>query len=585
MFKTIILVAFFCVPSIYAQKVEKVITFPLSPYKKLPSRATSAIPLGISTDGSFTKFKVYGIQLIPAKIVAATQKTEEKETKKGLLGGISVFSGKNPNNGGNSSTSATTNPSVPILFEHTLDASLNQVGSPLQGGFYMGRSKLEKNVTYTYEIDDVIKLEEIPRKTSVTYSIDDLKIRDSLFANIGVGQPIGYGIKSEGEGLMGTKNLRTFMYLEERMIMPDVNEFIVERVEKPLAKEKSAEQLKDLILSGGGILRASDDNSFARMFSASYAKDSWDPFKFFHFVVFDKEGNIKAKTPVTFEYIRSVISADIVTDINGKVKGFLYIFGGQVALGQKKQKDPIENRFNLLYFDTQGNLKYKYDFTHGDDGNKQGVNPFLVLEKNGELHALSLNLNESFKPVIETIVFDNSSKKSVGQAISNEEFLKKTGVNLLTVFDGKIETRFENNKIFFLSTDKSLEPIIGDNSTSIKSRGVYQNYNLLWLDENFNVLQTFKHQTEKSYNAPIAENLKFTPELNQYLITQGNNNWILNSTPNKSDLVSINPLSNVRVANPLNQGRNYLIDKSNSKIYFLFRAPGVNEATVALVSY
>ena len=302
-------------------------------------------------------------------------------------------------------------------------------------------------------------------------------------------------------------------------------------------------------------------------------------------MVFDKEGNIKAKTPVTFEYIRSVISADIVTDINGKVKGFLYIFGGQVALGQKKQKDPIENRFNLLYFDTQGNLKYKYDFTHGDDGNKQGVNPFLVLEKNGELHALSLNLNESFKPVIETIVFDNSSKKSVGQAISNEEFLKKTGVNLLTVFDGKIETRFENNKIFFLSTDKSLEPIIGDNSTSIKSRGVYQNYNLLWLDENFNVLQTFKHQTEKSYNAPIAENLKFTPELNQYLITQGNNNWILNSTPNKSDLVSINPLSNVRVANPLNQGRNYLIDKSNSKIYFLFRAPGVNEATVALVSY
>jgi hypothetical protein len=108
---------------------------------------------------------------------------------------------------------------------------------------------------------------------------------------------------------------------------------------------------------------------------------------------------------------------------------------------------------------------------------------------------------------------------------------------------------------------------------------------LLWLDENFNVLQTFKHQTEKSYNAPIAENLKFTPELNQYLITQGNNNWILNITPNKSDLVSINPLSNVRVANPLNQGRNYLIDKSNSKIYFLFRAPGVNEATVALVSY
>lgn len=582
MLRAITIVAIFCSHLLYAQKVEKVVTFPLSPYKKLPSRATTAIPLGISADGSFTRLKVYGIQLIPAKIVATEQKAEEKETKKGILGGLSVFSGRNYSNGGNSS--ATTDPSVPLLFEHTLDASLNPVLPPSEGGLYMGRGKLKKDVTYTYEIDDFIKLEELPRKTPIVYNIEDLKAKDSLFAIVGVSQPVGYGVKSEGEGLMATKNLKTFLYQYDRVVMPDVNEFSIEQSEKPLAKEKTAEQLKDLILSGGGLLTAPDDNSYARMLSASYAKDSWDPFKFFHFVVFDKEGNIKAKTPITFEFIRSVIYSNEVKDMSGKVKGFLYILAGQVAIGQKKQKDPVENRFNLIYFDTQGNIKFKYDFTHGDEDNKRGISPLLVIEKNGELHVLSLNFNKLMKPVVETIVFDNTSKKSVGQSISNDEFLKKTGVNLLTVFDGKIETKFENNKIFFLTTDKGSEPVMGNNS-SMKYRNVYQNFNVLWLDENFNVLQTSNHKTQNSYDVPGAETLKDTPELKQYLITQGNSNWVLNITPNKSDLVPINPPSNVRVVNPLNQGKNYLIDKSNSKIYFLYRAPKVNEATVAVVSY
>lgn len=553
----------------FGQKIEKVTAFSLSGYKKIPAGATAALPWALSLNSNTHQLKVYSAQLVPAEIV----EIEDAPKKKGILTGWSVFSGSSGQN-------QNVSPALPILFEHTFDTDLNAVGQATEGGLYL--NKLDKAKKYNFELT-ASNTGDFPKKIPLTISLTDLMAKDELFSQVNTPRITGYRMKTEGDGLIGTKNQRSFMYANVETVVPNVNEFIVKREIQPLSKEKAIEQLKEQVIANERVLEATEEGVYAALLAASIKNDNWDPYKLFQVVIFDKDGQIKAKTPITFEFLRALLYGGTVKDVEGKTKGFIYFFGAQVALGQKKQKDPVENRFNVVYLDTEGKIKARFDFTHGEEDSKRGLYPIFTLEKDGELRVLSLNYNKLLKPVVETIVFDNQSKKAVNKTFPASDIFNSTGIDIATISSPTM-VKYENNKILVLTRNTSTVERTALDGTKYNAEAL-SGYSSIWLDDQLNILHASHQKTPSLVGQGILEPLTETPDSKQYLVTHGSSNGILTITSNASSYMVLNPKDCVRIESPLNKGRNYVIDSANHKIHLLYRTAKANEATLATVSF
>ncbi len=66
-------------------------------------------------------------------------------------------------------------------------------------------------------------------------------------------------------------------------------------------------------------------------------------------ITINSKGEIINEEPLNFEFIRQPDYSQVVTNSSGESKGILYVFGRQMAMGKKSLKDPIENRFNVVF--------------------------------------------------------------------------------------------------------------------------------------------------------------------------------------------------------------------------------------------
>jgi len=181
-----------------------------------------------------------------------------------------------------------------------------------------------------------------------------------------------------GSGLLGMKNLQPWITLTTvKYNYNPLNGFISEKKDTNLVCIKSetpeityeiAENQLDYNRSKGFLWL------FNRKNKSSYI-----------FVNCDLKTNAVTKTTYSFEAPRELrVVNKPVYDRQLNLKGYISIFGYNKDGKDKKDLYP-EDKYDLIYTDTQGNLKYQCKFTFGDGKfHRNIINPILVIEDNDQ---------------------------------------------------------------------------------------------------------------------------------------------------------------------------------------------------------
>lgn len=187
-----------------------------------------------------------------------------------------------------------------------------------------------------------------------------------------------------------------------------------------LQKEQNLTKLTKVVPAKNEPIRL-ENGYFQAIGLGSDEADKFAILKNFHFITFDRKGNIINKQATKYEYIREVSTVLPIHDLNGKVVGSIVFLAG--AGGKKALKDPVDNNFNLVAIDAEGEVIMKYDFKQGE-GSIRALIPMLAVLNDGKINILNLNQQKMFSPQFETLQFDSNGTVTKISSVPSKVFEK-----------------------------------------------------------------------------------------------------------------------------------------------------------------
>ncbi len=394
--------------SVFAQKVDKTVTFRFSDYKKTPINPTLAA-IGLQPDNQ--SVTVYGWHRMAGDLRTETANTkkEAEEPKKGskFLGKlVSAATSIETIGGGQSAPAAPS--AVPMLSVRSFNAqTLEQTQ---QSAEFIGTKPLDPANKHffmtTLRADD-----DTPGKTYVTTDFAQAVTKYPLLT--GPNAVRSYGLSSQGGGTFGTRT--------------DASSFFVTNQEAPLkitgdgklvsaeAKAPNQEQNTKLlqgVLPLGLSFASPDKKQFIALGYENNKDDSWARYKQFRVAAFDQAGVAVKRIDLNFEFVRNLDSYGYVHNEAGQPTGVYLSFNALTSGAGKKHRDPVENRVNFVYVGFDGVARYQYGFEHGNPEKSRGFNPIAIIDNGSQLRVLSANYDKVLSPYMEEIVLNEKGKVS-----------------------------------------------------------------------------------------------------------------------------------------------------------------------------
>ena len=565
----------------FSQTIEKtsLITYFDYPTLKTP---TAYLTFGIGSDKNL---KLYGSQFIPGKFRNANAKSK----------GLSFFSGGDMKDG-------TT-----AFFERSISPNLDSLDTQrfviIDDDGNMQTQKFEVATIADFMAKGLPK--EIDAVSSSTV-FNKFPILDYKSDNAPL-QIIGADFRVEGKGIFGIKEPKAYPVLiysrgldskikAENEAQKSILKLGTAAATGEKLNEETPNKAQNMTILDGyvnfneskPILMTKDQKTFNGILGQKVEDDKWSFYKYAAFVTFDDKGKIIQKDTVNFQYLRRTYYSSVVHDFEGKEKGFVHFFGGLATLGGKKEKDPQENNFQIIYLGLDGKIKYKNTFQRGIPTNKMGLSPIMVIEKEGNLLVWNMRVDKALSEYIpEVLVFDEKGGMTVKtENLNISDVSKKNGIKFqsLTEFgrmdDQPLKKIYDNGKVTFVRQIKEKKTRSVPNSVGGTSQEEYYEYgNLITL--------SFEDNGKLPEGQVLPLSIELKP-INNYilnednknftsLMTVGNNNlfvsysdylfksiWI-NAVKEKEDPLLF-PETNI-------MKNNYVVDKDNKKVYFLYRTP------------
>lgn len=558
-----------------AQTIEKIIPITFSDYPSLKT-GISLTAIGVGSDQNL---RVYGNQFIPGKF-----KNTGNATK---TSGISFFSGSDMNSGAN------------LISERVLSTNLDSLSSQ---HFILNTTKNEATSFDVATVAD-IAAKELPNSFDVL-SASQVEAQFPILNRKEVLERkfLGAKFKTEGKGAWGLKEPKAYPVIiystpgGENETMASVTNPFVQRG-SPLMltpqREKAMEVLNGYVPAyQTEVLTTSDRKIYNGILSQKNEDDKWFEYRHFAFVTFDEQGNL-TKDTTSFDYIRRVFYSSVVRDFEGKEKGFVYFFGGMVALGGKKEKDPMENNFQIVYLGLDGKIKYKYTFQKGNPNNKLGLQPVYVIEKEGKLLVWNL-MNEKLLStgMNEILVFDD---KAMTTKVENVPLTvpELDNVRKFASEQGYLKMLYDNGKVTIVKQaiakkSREVRTAVGGMSTTEE----YNEYGDL-------LFTTF--QANDKY--PVVQVVPLSPSLEpiksvvidegtsfySVVLTAGNQNIFVKYNQGVLQSTIINKVkeneSPLYIPSLSMAKYNFSVDKVNKKAYFIYRTAIPHVAKIVKIAY
>jgi hypothetical protein len=578
----------------FAQTVEKVSKITYYDYADLRTK-TAYSAIGIGAD---KHIKLYGSQFMPGKIKNAAEKEK----------GFSMISGNDMQKGAN------------VFFERTLSTDLDSLGTQKM----LITEGEPGNQISKFEVASVtdIMASGLPKDFEVMYTSTAFDKFPILNPNA-YSEPrklVGADFRIQGKGIFGMKEPKSypvFLYSKalEKPAAEANTKLSTSSIFKPLvnsgadkSNEDSPRKEQNMAILDGYIgvyearpvLMTKDQKIFNGILGQKDEDEKWAHYRNMAFVTFDDKGNIIQKDTVAFQYLRRTYYSSVVRDFAGQEKGFVYLFGGIVTLGGKKEKDPMENNYQIIYLGLDGKIKYKSTFQRGIPTNKMGLNPVMVLEKDGKLIVWNVRTDKAMaESTAEVLTFDEKGAMTVKvEKAEISENSKGTGTTLFSYADfGRIEalpikTMYDNGKVTLIKQVKERKTRNVPNSvggTSQEEFFEYGNVMITTFEDNGKFPEARMIQLAMSYQ-PVDMNIldESTKGFNA-IVTSGNQNifasfndynlkttWI-NAVKEKETPLFI-PEANV-------MKNNYVVDKENKKAYFVYKTPSARYLKLMKVGY
>lgn len=555
---------------------------------------TSYLKFGIGSDKNL---KLYGTQFIPGKF-----KNENAKKYKGPT----FFSGGDMKDG-------TT-----VFFERNISPNLDSLGSQrfvlIDDDGNMQAQKFEVATIADFMVKGLPK--EIEVKNSYTI-FSQFPILESKTDSEPL-QIVGADLRAEGKGLFGNKEPKAFPVLiysgglEKKIKAENEAQKTVLKLGTAAAtgdelnedtpnKEENMKLLDGYIKisESKSIFMTKDAKIFNGILGQKIEDEKWSIYKNMAFVTFDDKGKILQKDTIVFPYIRRMYHASIVRDFAGIEKGFVYLFGGMPTIGGKKEKDPIENNFQIVYLGLDGKTKYKRTFQRGIPTNKMGLSSIMVLEKDGKLLIWNMRSDKALTEYVpEILVFDEKGEMTIkAENLNLDDVTKKNTVSFQTLVEfskiiNPIKTIYDNGKITIVGQlrerkTRSVPNSVG--STSLEEYFEYGNLMSLSFEDNG------KLPEGRMLSLPIS--LK---PLDNYVLNEGdknfnsfitidNNNFYVSYTNYEFKSKWINAVQANEPALLFPQTtlmkNNFVVDKENKKAYFVYRTPIKDKLRLLKFSY
>jgi hypothetical protein len=579
----------------FSQTVEKtsLISYSDFPFLKTP---TSYLKFGLGSDKNL---KLYGTQFIPGKFKSETTKKYK---------GPTFFSGGDMKDG-------TT-----AFFERNISTNLDSLGSQR---FVLidddGDAPAQKFEVATIA-DFLVK--GLPKELDVKNSYTIFKEYPVLEPNTD-SEPvqlkvIGAELRGEGKGIFGNKEPKSFPVLiysrgldkkikaeNEALKTPlKLNSVAVtgDKLNEDAPFKEENMQLLDGYMNmneSKATLMTKDAKIFNGILGLKIEDEKWSYYKKMAFVTFNDNGKIIQKDTINFPYIRRVFYSYVVRDFSGIEKGFVYFFGGMSTIGGKKEKDPEENNFQIVYIGLDGKIKYKRTFQRGIPTNKMGLSPIMVIEKDGKLLAWNMRSDKALTEYVpEILVFDEKGNMTVkNENLTLDDVSKKNGISFQTL-------------VQFSQIQKSMKTIFDNGKTTIvgqlregKTRSVPNSVGSTSLEEYFEYGKLMSLSFEDNGKLPEGRTVSLPVSLkplDNYILNEGDKNFnsfitIENSNfyvsydnyEFKSKWINAVQANEPALLFPQTtmMKNNFAVDKENRKAYFVYRTPIKDKIKLMKVGY
>ncbi len=544
-----------------AQKIEKIQPFSYNELERLsPTMRPFLSNMTLNPENG--TLKVYSFHGIRANI---KEKVEAKTKAGKILGGLQGFSGSDYLS------------YLPYVTTLTFDNNLVQTDK--KNGYV---SPVDLEAGKKYEID------EPPFGTGVDFPKNkdisvDYKSFLALNPDFEKALPIytNTSLFSKGDGLLGNKNPRlnaakNINKFELR------NGYILRKNEETiLQKEKWETNFKGFFTFNTGVSSYAKlpNGTYIQMVSEENKEDNYAMYRNFCFINYDVEGNFISKEVYKPEFIRSMISMMNVFGENGEMTGVLYIFGNAQTMGAKKQKDPIENKYQAYYFGTDGKLKFKNEFTNGDNPEKDWyVNPMFVIEKDNKLNILNTTYTSFTKSSYENLVIDAKGKVSATK-VEPAKYATSVGTPGFNLYVSN--PTFSKGKFYDYSVmTESKEVVQKDGSKTTEK--YYTGLILNEINPDFSV----------TYRNLIIKQKPSKEPINVYPIEKNGQKYLVVTHDNGNSIITLDEKKNVFNVIPkdgfvpvsISLMKNFIYDEAKGLLYFVYEGNKVGDGQVIKVS-
>lgn len=544
-----------------AQKIEKIQPFSYNELKKI-NGLTRPLLTNMSLNADNGNLKVYAFHGIRANV---KEKVEAKTKAGKILGGLSSFSG---------SDYVTIIPYVTTL---TFDNGLKQV-EKVNG--YVSPIPLETGKKYEVDEPPFISGIDYPQIKDIPVDYKGFLEQNSDFEK-SLPTYSYTSLFGKGDGLLGNKNPRLNAAKNIGKFELKNGYPIRRNEESNLQKEKWEANFKGFFaFNNSNFLSKMPNGTYIQLVTQEDKDDNYAAYRNFCFINFDSEGNFLSKEIFKPEFIKSMISMMNVFDEKGEHKGVVYIFGNAQTMGAKKQKDPVENKYQAFYFGKDGKLKYKSEFTNGDNPEKDWyVNPMFIVEKADKLNILNTTYTSFTKSNIENLVIDAKGKVSATK-IDPVKYTASSGTPGFSLY--VTNPIFSEGKFYDYSLLTENKEVAQKDGTKITVK-YYTGLILNEIDTDFNVTYRNLIVKQKASKTPIEV---FPIERNgkKYLIVNHESGNSIISLDAKKEILNVVPKEGFA---PITESlsKNFIYDEKNGVIYFVYENDKIGEGQIIKVSF
>ena len=389
--------------------------------------------------------------------------------------------------------------------------------------------------------------------------------------------PVTYSeFTSKGDGLLQNKNIRIYVATSQKVNMIDsiTSEFKVGVPYGYTAKKVAdADMTTDYFTvkaQENPVSFRSEKLNVDALWNTG-SKDNWDMYKNYRLVFYTNEGNIIKTVDKKFEFLRNIKTLMPVYNEKREVQGIFVAFGPLNALGKKSMKDPIENRVNVVYFDTEGNEKFAYTVEKGDKGNSRAFDPQYILAKDGKFTVYNYNGNKIFKPVKEILTMDD---KGISEPTVN------TG-SVPTILSSKTSVDVGDNRTIAVSlyaTQQKISLDTPDPAAVAAAAAKYEGLDVTLFD--WNGMKSVCYLSTKDVPFNTFESIDYIGEVDGkhlIVISTDTNNFVATiGNDGAGKLLNVCNIEKkqtlVKKAIKLNNVKNYYVNKDKKIIYFAYMA-------------